>query len=319
MDLLWDSLYTDKSDLPRVLFFEELSGGYFRYGLDKDLNRSLFFQIPDNSNICFVAPVLLANIKLEEVQIEGNEHLALILLNGDFNALFDDLIKDMVEQTKEVPIPDLKSSFVSLCSKWFEFLQPGLNALSDQQLKGLFAELSFLNYLIDNSVYSYNDILESWKGPYGKGHDFELGINHFEIKGIDEFKNVVRISSEYQLDYLSGQTLTLVVSRFTNSSIEQFTIHDIINEIFELLRSRPGTNIKLFWNALNKAGLNILKLHEFDSSKFFINSIEYYCVSTSEFPGITRNSLSDNIMSVSYELSLINLEAFKLTSFNTLI
>lgn len=319
MKLQWDILLNDDARYPRLLFFGEFSDDRFRYGINAEMQYCLFFDFDAKAGNVPVEPVVRANISLEEKIEDDRPSLILTLLNDNARNLFNDLIISIVSQTREIKTGSVKAGFISICNEWFELFEPLSGQLSHSDLQGIFAELSFLRYLLTNSRLTINDILSAWKGPFGKGHDFELGDNHFEIKSIAEFKQTVNIASEYQLDYLEGQQLLLGVSEFGGDKSAQLTVGTLVSEITEMLRSVTGIKIQLFWIALNKAGLDHNALGEYDHHTFAIVSTRWYNCTVPEFPGIKRSSLPDAVRSIKYELALSGIKQFLTDDLTNLI
>lgn len=310
MKLQWDLLLNDDARFPRLLFFSEFSDDRFRYGINAEMRYCLLFDFGAKVGNIPVEPVVRANISLEEKIQDGKPLLILTLLNENARNLFNDLIISIVSQAREITSGSVKAGFISICNDWFELFEPLTGQLSHNDLQGIFAELSFLRYLLTSSRLPWNDILSAWKGPYGKGHDFELGDNHFEIKSIAEFKQTVNIASEYQLDWLEGQNLMLCVSEFGGDKNDQTTIGSIVSEITALLRAVTGIKIQLFWMALNKTGLAHNALDDYDHHTFAIVSTRWYDCTSSDFPAIKRSSMPEAIRNIKYELALSSIKQF---------
>nr|WP_068893049.1 PD-(D/E)XK motif protein [Pedobacter panaciterrae] len=319
MKLNWDILYNDSSTFPRLLQFGEFADDRFRYGINDQIQHCLYFHFPVANNNWPVEPIKMANLSFEESLVSGKPTLILTLLNDNLKNQFSDLILSIVSQTKVVDDKSAKSQFIALCNEWFEMFDPSPMQLSRFELQGIFAELIFLQHLLDRSDVKFNSVLESWKGPFGKGHDFELGEQLFEIKSITEGVPLVNISSEFQLDYLNGQKLYLVVCQFFSKPIEGTTISFLINEIADILRSQTGTRMNLFWTALGKTGLSGNNIHEFDNQLFQLQGKLYYSCNSIDFPSLRRSLLPDAIRNIKYEIALSGIEQFKLTDLTSFI
>jgi len=249
--------------------------------------------------------VIMANLSLVEEIVEGRPTLILTLLNDGLKSLFTDLILSLVDQTIHQPSQISKARFVTLANEWFELFDPLSSALNRHELQGIVAELYFLKFLLENSRAPYNDLLSAWKGPYGKGHDFELGNNLFEIKSRVEDRPSVHISSEFQLDFLSGQQLILAVYAFSPDNGQGITADQLIQEIAAILRSRTGTNMHLYWRALTQLGLGKLPAIEYTAAYAFNNvGISFYDCSKANFPALRSTMLPDDIRNVKYDLNL---------------
>jgi len=291
-------------------FFGEFSDERFRYGINDQLQYCLYFYFSADGRNIPAEALIRANLSLEEKMEEGKPALVLTLLNDNAKNLFSDLIISIVSQVRLIEPRAAKAGFIALCNEWSELFEPLSGQLSKADLQGIFAELCFLKYLLENSRLCYNDILTAWKGPFGKGHDFEMGDHHFEIKGIAEFKAFVQISSEYQMDYLNGQELFLGVMEFGSDPALLITLTDLVTEIAGTLRSVTGTNMNLFWVPLGKTGLNYSSLQEYDHHRFTVKDVAYYNCSSPDFPALKRSDIADTIRNVRYDLALSGLQDF---------
>lgn len=303
MKLQWDILLNDNARLPRLLSFGEFQDERFRYGLNAQMQYCLYFYF-EETHTPPIEPVIRANIALEEKQEAGRPALILTLLNYNAKNLFSDLIISIVAQARTIPQQSAKAGFIMLCNEWFELFEPLSGQLTRSAIQGVFAELFFLKYLIQNSRFNYNEVLLSWKGPFGKGHDFELSDNHFEIKGISEYKSLVQISSEYQLDYLDGQRLFLGIIEFGDKETELITITKLIDDLAVMLRSASNINMTLFWTCLGKAGLSYNTLQNYDHYLFAVKNVFWYNCTAAGFPAVKRSGLPDAIRNTRYEIAL---------------
>ena len=313
MKINWQLLLDDDSRFPRTVYFEEPSTYRFRYGINSDLKCCLYVHLPPEKNKEPIVPILMENISLEEMSKDGNNTLVLTLLNENARSLFSDFIANIVSEAKHYSDEKLKKGFIDLCYNWFELFDPVSSLLSKSEIQGLFGELTFLKYLLENSTLDSNTILSGWKGPYGKGHDFELDNNHFEVKGLSTGKSIVNISSEYQLDYLSGQTVILLIYELHLTEHIGNSIFDVVNDIVSILRAKSqGPSIKKLWTALRKVGITNYNIIEFNSFRFTIkDQIQFNCSNT-QFPSIKRSTIPDEIKNVNYELSINTLSNFRI-------
>jgi len=320
MKLDWQILLSDKgSSYPKTLFFELEGAQSFRYGINQNGGFCLFFAFPTNTVNREINPVELAKITLKEEVFDRQPTLVLTLLDPNLVNQFSDLILNIVSEVL-VDAGDQKKKFIQICNEWFELFEPASGLLSRQELQGIFAELTFLKYLLQNSAFYFNEILLSWKGPFGKGHDFELGNNNnFEIKSITDGAALIHISSEFQLDSFEGQRLVLVIYKFMHSPQNASHIRNLTEEIHLLLKNQTGVRMNLFWNALAKTGLVISALETYDSHLFQIAEIFSYNCSDLSFPAIKRTGISDTIRNVKYDLAIPDLVGYLLNDLSELI
>jgi hypothetical protein len=320
MKLDWQTLLTDTgSRFPKTLYFEMEGAQSFRYGVNETGGFCLFFAFGSDRGNRNIDPIELAKITLKEEQFDHQPTLVLTLLDPTLLSQFTDLILNIVSEVL-ADKGDHKAKFIQICNEWFELFEPASGMLNRLELQGIFAEMTFLKYLLQNSTFNPNDILLSWTGPFGKGHDFELGNNNnFEIKSVNDGAALVHISSEFQLDGFNGQRLVLVVSRFVSSPPDGSNIRELTDDIHNLLKSKTGVRMNLFWNALSKTGLVISALETYDSHIFQINATSAYDCSDLSFPAIKRTGMSDTIRNVKYDLALPDLNGFLLNDLSELL
>lgn len=320
MKLDWKTLLSDTGNrYPKTLYFELDGAQSFRYGIDENGGYCLFFAFPPTAGNQTIVPIERAKITLKEETFNHQPSLVLTLLDPNLVSQFSDLIINIVSEVL-LDIGNQKNKFIQICNEWFELFEPASGQLNRQDLQGIFAELTFLKYLLQHSAFHFNDILSFWKGPFGKGHDFELGNNNnFEVKSISDGVALVHISSEFQLDGFDSQRLVLVVSKFMSSPPDGKHIRELTEEIHLLLKTQAGIRMNLFWNALSKTGLVISSLATYDSHIFEINTTSVYDCSNLSFPALKRSEMSDTIRNVRYDLALPDLAGFLLNDLSELI
>jgi len=320
MKLDWQKLLSDTgSRYPKTLYFELEGAQSFRYGIDENGGYCLFFAFTKAAENRNIDPVEMAKITLKEELFDHQPTLVLTLLDPGLLSQFTDLILNIVAEVL-MDNGDQKKKFIRICNEWFELFEPASGSLDRHELQGIFAELSFLKYLLKNSASDFNDILSAWKGPFGKGHDFELANNNnFEIKSISEGVALVHISSEFQLDSFDGQRLMLVVSAFMSAPTNGSNIRQLTEDIHHLLKARTGVRMNLFWNALSKTGIVISALEIYDNHIFQINATSAYNCSDLNFPAIKRTGIPGTIRNVKYDLTLPDLNGFLLNDLSDLI
>lgn len=188
----------------------------------------------------------------------------------------------------------------------FSVCRGGLR-LSPQEVRGLFAELSFLSELIEK-CNSASYAVESWLGPERSHQDFIFANTAVEIKALSGTeRNTVRISSEDQLESLNDR-LFLRLYRLSNlpdadtaRSLNQIVI--AVENALDDAEAVVGFDRKL-------AAQGYAPLPDYDEPSFAVSEIRTYRVK-SDFPRLIRSQLPSSLAEVSYDLKLESVAPFQ--------
>ena len=133
--------------------------------------------------------------------------------------------------------------------RWKTFLSGRSQLLSAEEVRGLFAELTFLLELIDRQA-STTAAVEAWLGPEKSHQDFIFGNTAVEIKSLSGTeRSTVRISSEDQLETLND---ALFLRMYRLSSLPDAARAQSLNEIVAAVqtgspRPRPSRRSTASW------------------------------------------------------------------------
>jgi hypothetical protein len=122
-------------------------------------------------------------------------------------------------------------AIVATLTDFQELLEAAAGFPSDREV-GMFGELIVVDCLV--SALSGARAVESWRGPNGDEHDFDLGIGDVEVKSTLSEKRVHWIGSLSQLEPTPGRTLWLLSMQLTTGVGDALTIADLVAK----LRSR---------------------------------------------------------------------------------
>ncbi len=270
-------------------------------GVSKENKRCLILALPANKHLNFKG-IQKENLSIEYF-VEKNL-IVLQLIDNDYHDLFDDLILSLYHGIKGISqVDEYSNHFIEAFYRWSEFFEDKKSdLLSEDAIKGLMGELLVLKSLItDPNRTEINVILNSWKGPYDKGNDFELETKNLEVKtkspsGID-----VRISSEFQLEVSAGKGLELIVVSLLSDFTVGISIRELIFEIKKLVQESSGEN-SILWKALSQKNITAKNVSQYDKYKFKpIDSISYNCASD-DFPKLNRSNIPDEISGLKYYL-----------------
>ena len=277
-------------------------------GLNAALQRCLILELPKKATLNLPNSIK-QNLSLE--YYENSKCLCIVLLDSMFYDLFDDLILSIFNRIAEISDSDEYSrEFINSFYKWSSFFENKKSErLTKDQIKGLFGELLFLKNQLLNSTSNVDDILKSWKGPYDEGHDFVFDFKDFEIKTVENSKNNIRISSEFQLESEKGKELELVVISVITDAMNGVSIKNLIDEIKVIILNNFGDN-SILLNALFQKGLTFSNLILYDIYKFQpIKETSYNC-NNEKFPKLNKSNLPIEINAVKYNIRLNLIEDF---------
>jgi hypothetical protein len=184
--------------------------------------------------------------------------------------------------------------------RWKTFLSGrGGPHLSPEEVRGLFAELAFLQQLLDWMPSA--TAVEAWLGPEKSHQDFIFGNTAVEIKSLSGTeRSMVRISSEDQLEALSD---ALFLRIYRLSSLPDATgaqsLNQIVNAVQRLLAETEA--IELFDHKLVAHGY--APLPDYDQPRFIVSDMHSYRVGDG-FPRLIRSELPTGIDRVAYNIRL---------------
>lgn len=271
-------------------------------------SRCLFLELPMNIKVDFI------NTEKENLSLyyfEDTKYIVLELTDNSYFDLFNDLILSIYQRTYNLSdVQKAIDTFVKMFYKWSEFFDDkNSNKLSEESIKGLWGEMFVLKNLIENTESKYlNDVLLSWKGPYDKGHDFELENKSIEVKTKDITKQNVIISSEYQLEIENGKELELLVLSVEKNYLNGKSLSEVFNLVKEIVITKLG-DFSIVLDALKQKNITPKNLFEYDNFKFKeINEVVFNC--SEKFPCLKKSNLDQSIHSVKYSLNLNYLVEF---------
>jgi hypothetical protein len=308
IESIWETIeYTGNSQFVyKRLSFEGKPS--LNVGLNAVLQRCLILELPKKAFLNLPNSIK-QNLSLE--YYENSKCLCIVLLDNMFYDLFDDLILSIFNRISEISDSDEYSrEFINSFYKWSSFFENKKSErLTIDQIKGLFGELLFLKNQLINSTSNVDDILKSWKGPYDEGHDFVSDFKDFEIKTVENSKNNIRVSSEFQLESEKGKELELIVIFVITDANNGFSIKNLIDEIKVIVLNHFGDN-SILLNAIFQKGLTFSKLGFYDSYKFQpIMETSYNC-NDEKFPKLNKSNLPIEINTVKYNIRLNLIESF---------
>lgn len=231
----------------------------------------------------------------------GQQRLVLTLERQVDRDLFEGLCRTLIF-TLERATDSSSSLSVALAHirRWKTFLSGRSQLLSPEEVRGLFAELTFLMELVDRQA-SATAAVQAWLGPEKSHQDFIFGNTAVEIKSLSGTeRSTVRISSE---DQLETQNDALFLRIYRLSSLSEAARAQSLNEIVAVVQTRlaEAEAIEAFDRKLVAHGY--APLPDYDRPRFVVSDAHSYRVS-GEFPRLIRSQLPAGIDRVAYDIKL---------------
>lgn len=246
-----------------------------------------------------------------EIEVSSNQtsrgtELRLTLLSDEVEEPFFKLCTDLLESSRSETDSRRRTARILLrLENWMELLGHAPDrGLSGEEIRGLFAELSFMSSMIQAGL-DPNRLVEAWLGPDRSSKDFRFGSLDVEIKSTG-FRNpdAVRISSESQLA-LESDVLFLAIAQLTEATMGT-SLNERVRELRELIRTRSSLPVlNEFDDRLAKS--RYVPHERYDTPQFIESGMSFFQVE-GEFPRLTQDSIPGGISGVGYSLSLSALD-----------
>jgi hypothetical protein len=242
-----------------------------------------------------------------------NKHMLVLALQDRNQAdIFWRLCLDLIESTRAVSDEITAASLIIIrLKRWQAFLsRKNRNILAPHEVKGLFAEIHFIEELLLRSSYSADVIVEAWRGPLGAPQDFQLPGAAVEIKSISETaQHTVRVSSREQLYVTTGLLYLRVYTLSESDNTTAVSLNTKAAAVKELIERSDGTAALLFEDRLTDAGY-LPDLADYDAPAFRVSTQSTYKVD-GEFPCLTPANLPLGVVRTIYDVDLSLIESFR--------
>lgn len=237
---------------------------------------------------------------------EAGKYLDVICNDPSGHDAFDIIgaeIADRIAKGDETPAEIVARVF----AKWRRFWgQVTKQVLSNEELKGLFAELWFLSTWLIPKV-GPEEAISRWRGPYGSRHDFEWPGKSIEVKATTSIRGRLHhINGLDQLEPPDKGYLMLFSLRLREESSATNTLPSIIVACRALLDEAPRA-LDQFERGLAQA--NYSPAHENEYSQLHLRIVDEVLFRVEEnFPKLTpesfRAGIPKGIERIEYEINL---------------
>jgi hypothetical protein len=241
----------------------------------------------------------------------GQQRLVLTLQKQVDRDLFEGLCRTLASALERAT-DSANSLAVSLAHirRWKAFLSGRSQHLSAEEVRGLFAELTFLLELMQRQGATAATI-EAWLGPEKSHQDFIFGNTAVEIKSLaGTERSTIRISSENQLEALND-SLFLRIYRLSNlpDAPGARSLNEIVAEVHG--RIAESEAVEAFDRKLVQHGF--APLPHYDNPRFVVSDSKCFRVEGA-FPRLIRSMLPDGVLSVIYDIRMEAIKDFECKS-----
>ena len=324
IESIWNNLEGDNSSRSGLL--------YKRYSAE--VMADVFIALKAPEKLRCIAFRISASLSFEEIQwnnfkdikIEmlsdrkdnSKKFLLILLLSKQHKDIFSTLCEDLIFGVSDVTKEEtLVEKLLDRLEKWETlFEKAGNQGLSDKAQRGLYGEIYFLRFFLNNNS-NKNYCLKSWLGPERSIQDFHYSNWAVEVKtthGNNHQK--IHISSERQLDdsiiekiYLYHLSLDI---RIGNGE----SLNSIVDDVIESLKENPKAN-NIFKMKLLESGFYETHRPLYEERCYSIRQENLYSVSGS-FPRITEKQIPTGVGDVKYSIVLSDSDEWRITHENLL-
>lgn len=241
------------------------------------------------------------DVDLRDSQI-GAQRLVLALHREVDRDLFEGLCQTLLAALEHATDPS-SSLAVALAHirRWKAFLSGrNLQHLFPEEVRGLFAELTFLLELIEQ-YSSIGEAVAAWLGPERSHQDFIYGNTAVEIKSLSGTeRSTVRISSEDQLESLNDR---LFLRIYRLSSLAEAAGARSLNELVAYVRDELNEAEAIDEFERKLAIHRYVPLPLYDEPRFVVSETRSFRVQ-GDFPRLVRSLLPAGITKTSYDIKL---------------
>lgn len=275
----------------------------FFWGRDAQGNRLLIYHAENLS-----ANHKLPNLRGVIIEINPDSLILRLTQHSDLE-IFSTLCWSLIERTRGAqPGSEVLDRIIYQLERWQRFLGKGIDRLlSDEQIRGLFSELKFLEHEL--IVRFGPHAIAFWRGPTGDPQDFAIGTALFEIKSHTAGSaSVLLISSADQLWHSAGD-LFLVAYTIGESSAETPGAQSLYSLVSQLRSLLPASDLAdTLEDRLMEVGY--MDHSEYERRYFSVSDPDIFLVGDN-FPRITKDALMPGVCRVKYGIELAACLPFK--------
>ena len=241
-------------------------------------------------------PQVWDNLRLTEATFRDNRYLDLVCTSDGLAHVFAALADQVVRRIEQEDRP-ASEALQSTLTEWRQLLKPA-PALTEEQARGLFGELTVLRALAERSA---GYALDAWTGPDMDVHDFTTPGGDIEVKTSKTEGLDITVSSLHQLDAPDGRPLVLARIH-VESSPQGKNIGDMVDDLCRVGIVRDQLLEKL-------AAVRFILGSDPDANRFIVTTSPVVWAVDDIFPGLRSTDIPEArraaIRRVSYSLDLV--------------
>lgn len=243
---------------------------------------------------------------------EGESFVRVVSDDHGITLIFLKLVDYVLERTAVAKSHDEFARLMTAAIEEFRsFSQRRSGRLSEDEIRGLVAELSMVLRLHSGDDSRTWAIFQAWGGPFGSLRDFEFPDGRsLEIKSTHRATKEIRVSSDQQLRP-SGDGLELAVlplERVSSDSVDTVSFVEIVQKV-SALAAKAGSEVARLWDDMQNALSLDISDEYYERWTFEVGAWELFEV-RDEFPVVDDKSLSPGLIKIAYSIQLDSLTEF---------
>lgn len=310
---LWDELERKDAAGQEAGFFSRRilreSGLDLNVAVEKPSNRRLLlFRIRSGSVDTRTKLPASKGFEVSRLSMPGDDStyctLQLAVTEVRFRDVFSTLAQDVLDRVLVGKNErESVSLFISRLQQWQTFFKRhSVDGLSEEEQRGLYGELWFLRFLIQQDIAGISHVA-CWTGPLGANQDFQFQRCAVEVKvTTGQQDQRLQISSERQLDTTGIGSLFIAHQSLDMRAESGETLNGIVRNIRTLVESRPAER-EQFETLLFSAGYLDQQAELYERTGYSHREINYFAVKDG-FPRIVESDLQPGVGNVHYTISV---------------
>lgn len=240
-----------------------------------------------------------------------NRHFLIISQEQEQSTeIFEFVLQNLVDHLINNKEESLFSTVFSVLDRWRIFFQRGgFKKLSEEQQRGLFGELWFINEWLDKFPGQPPLVVEQWYGPTKGRIDFKNKKCGLEIKtAAEKLSKTIKISNEDQLKLSEAITsIYLYVCFLEQSKTHGMSLQELAAQVREKIADRSERIALIYNDFLMDLGF---REEEYADTLYFVEKIEVY-EAGENFPRLLKEDLPKGISHVTYNIDLTHCSEFE--------